>query len=247
MTAVYSKVDKTISKYVIFSGDPWRVEVLAKMLKAPKHHAFSREFNSYTGDYNGVKVTISSTGIGAPSAAVVMEEMYENGMEVAIRMGTSMALRDDLLGKFIIPAAAIREEGTSLTYAPPGYPAAADIELVNCMNRAVLAAGMEYDNGITCTMDGFYSQMRESRLSKERGIDMQKTYDRLRGLRAVGIDMETSCMLTLARLMGIRGCVVTMVTVLENLKAMLAGAERSQAEELLCRVVLDGIVLLNSN
>jgi len=228
MTAVYSKVDKTISKYVIFSGDPWRVEVLAKMLKAPKHHAFSREFNSYTGDYNGVKVTISSTGIGAPSAAVVMEEMYENGMEVAIRMGTSMALRDDLLGKFIIPAAA-------------------DIELVNCMNRAVLAAGMEYDNGITCTMDGFYSQMRESHLSKERGIDMQKTYDRLRGLRAVGIDMETSCMLTLARLMGIRGCVVTMVTVLENLKAVLAGAERSQAEELLCRVVLDGIVLLNSN
>ena len=67
--------DKDIAKYVIFSGDPWRVNIIKKHLDDVKHIAFSREYNTYTGNYKGVKVTISSTGIGAPSAAIAMEEM----------------------------------------------------------------------------------------------------------------------------------------------------------------------------
>ncbi len=245
MPSLYMKVDDTISKYVIFSGDPWRVDMLKKHLDSPVHHAFAREFNSYTGLYKGVKVTISSTGIGAPSAAIAMEEMYANGMEVAVRMGTAMALRDDLLGKFIIPLASMREESTSATYVPLSYPAVADLSLLNLMNQTVAEAGEGYINGITCTMDGFYSQMRESRLSAERGTDIAATFERLKKLDVVGIDMESSCILTLARLMGIRGCVVTMVTVLENLKKVLEGEERTRAEETLCKVVLDGIYKLD--
>lgn len=241
MKSLYLKADETISKYVIFSGDPWRVEILAKMLDNPEHIAFSREFNSYTGSYKGVKITVTSTGIGAPSAAIAMEEMYANGMEVAVRMGTVMALKDDLLGKFIIPMAAMREEGTSATYVPPGYPAVADIDLVNCMNKTAAEFGCGYNNGINCTMDGFYSQMKESRLSRQREVDIGATFERLKKLNIVGIDMESSCILTLASLMGIRGCVVTMATVLENLKDELRGDNRKKAEEILCKVVLEGI------
>lgn len=245
MASLYMKVDESISKYVIFSGDPWRVEMLKKHLENPVQHAFAREFNSYTGNYKGVKVTISSTGIGAPSAAIAMEEMYANGMEVAVRMGTAMALQDELLGKFIIPLSSMREESTSVTYVPLSFPAVADLDLLTCMNDTVKAAGEQYANGITCTMDGFYSQMRESRLSKERDTDIQATFERLKKLGVVGIDMESSCILTLAKLMGIKGCVVTMVTVLENLKKVLEGEERTQAEETLCKVVLDGIYNLD--
>ena len=242
METLYLRATKRkIAKYVIFSGDPWRVELLAKLLNAPRHVAFSREFNTYTGTYQGLPITVSSTGIGAPSAAIAMEEMYECGMEVAIRMGTTMGLQDNLLGKLIIPTGVMREEATSATYVPLSYPAVADLKLVNSMNKSVLLNGRRYVNGIVCTLDGFYSKMRESRLSKRMQRDMAETFQKLKNYNIRAVDMESSCMLVLANLMDIKACVVTMTTVLENLKASLQGEERKQAEEDLCRIVLDGL------
>lgn len=244
MSTLYLKASKeVISKYVIFSGDPWRVEVLQKMLENPKHIAFSREFNTYTGTYQGVPITISSTGIGAPSAAIAMEELYDSGMEVAVRMGTVMGLKDDMLGKLLIPNGSMRMESTSDTYAPKGFPAVANIDLINSMNRSVLLNNREYINGITCTMDGFYSQMRESRLSKKMNTDILKTFDDIEKYNVCGVDMETSLMLVLGNLMDIKVCSVTMTTVLKNLKAVLEGEDRKKAEEDLCKIVLDGILI----
>lgn len=242
MGTLYMGADKeTVADYVIFSGDPWRVEVIKQYLDDPQKVAFLREFNTYTGTYKGVRVTVTSTGIGAPSAAIAMEEMYESGMKVAVRMGTVMALQDDMLGKFIIPIAAMRREKTSSTYVEESYPAVADIELVNTMNATVLQMGSEYINGINCTMDGFYSQMHDSRFSLEFGRDMSGIFEELKKLHVTGIDMESACMLTVGRLMGVKTCVVTMTTVLENLKEVLKGQERKDAEDLLCRTALEGI------
>lgn len=242
MSTLYLGADASaISKYVLFSGDPWRVEMLKQYLDDARQIAFLREFNTYTGFYKGVRVTVTSTGIGAPSAAIAMEEMYEAGMEVAVRMGTVMALEDDMLGKFLIPVAAMRREGTSLSYVEQGYPAVADLGLVNCMNETVLQMGAEYRNGINCTMDGFYSNMHDSRFSGEWGRNMQVTFDELKKLRISGIDMESSCILTLGRLMGVKSCIVTITTVLENLKETLKGQARKDAEDLLCRTALEGI------
>lgn len=242
MSTLYMKASpETVGKYVIFSGDPWRVDVLKRYLDDPVEVAFAREFHTVTGTYRGVKVTATSTGIGAPSAAIAMEEMYESGMEVAVRMGTVMAMQDDMLGHFIIPIGAMRRESTSQTYVEQSYPAVADLELVNVMNEAVTAAGKRFDNGVNCTMDGFYTQMHDSRFSLEFGRQMQPVYDELKKLGVSGIDMESACMLTVGRLMGVKTAVVTMVTVLENLKDQLLGQARIDAEDLLCRVVLDGI------
>ena len=70
---------------------------------------------------------------------------------------------------------------------------------------------------------------------------MQRTFDELRKLHVSGIDMESACMLTLGRLMGVKTAVITMTTVLENLKDTLKGQERKDAEDLLCRVALEGL------
>lgn len=220
--------------------------MLKEYLDNPIHINFLREFNTYTGTYKGVKITITSTGIGSPSAAIAMEEMYEAGMEIAVRMGTVMALRDDMLGKFIIPIAAIRREGTSKSYVDENYPAVADVELVNIMNKTVTDMGSSYINGINCTMDGFYSHMHDSKYSLEYNKDMSKTFEELKKIKVTGIDMESSCMLTVGRLMGVKTCVVTMTTVLENLKEVLIGDDRKKAEELLCRVTLEGIFNYNN-
>ncbi|RCX20013.1 uridine phosphorylase [Anaerobacterium chartisolvens] len=246
METLYLHADKdNIAKYVIFSGDPWRVETLSKLLDNAKHVAFSREFNTYTGTYKGMPVTVSSTGIGAPSAAIAMEEMYQCGMEIAVRMGTTMGLKDDMLGKLVIPTGAMREESTGTTYVPLSYPAVADIGLINCMNKSVVNNGRSYLNGITCTMDGFYSQMRQSRLSEKMQVDINETFDRLKKYNVLAADMESSCMLVLANLMGIKACIVTMTTVLENLKDMLRGDDRKKSEEDLCKIVLDGLRIYN--
>lgn len=231
----------TIAPNVIFSGDPWRVDLLKKYLDEPKHVAFLREFNTYTGTYKGVPITVTSTGIGAPSAAIAMEEMYEAGMKVAVRMGTAMALEDDMLGNFIIPIASMRREATSKTYVDESYPAVADLDLVNVMNETVLQMGSSYRNGISCTMDGFYSEMHDSKFSLECKRDMSPVFEELKKLKVIGIDMESSCLLTIGRLMGVKTCVVTMATVLENLKEVLKGQDRKDAEDLLCRTVLEGI------
>ena len=215
MATLYLNAEKTtVGPYVIFSGDPWRVEVLKRYLDNPVHVAFNREFNTYTGSYKGVPITVSSTGIGAPSAAIALEEMYEAGM---------------------------RRDGTSDTYVERGYPAVADIELVNAMNKTVTDYGRRYLNGITCSMDGFYTQMHDSRLSQEQGKDISSTFNEMKKLHVCAIDMESSCILTVARLMGVRACVVTVATVLENLKDSLRGDERTSAEDLLCRVTLEGL------
>ena len=232
---------ETVSKYVLFSGDPWRVNVLKQYLEDPREVAFKREFNTYTGLYKGERITVTSTGIGAPSAAIAMEEMYESGMEVAVRMGTVMSMRDDMLGHFIIPLGSMRRESTSKTYVEESYPAVADLELLNILNQTAADFGKRTLNGISCTMDGFYTQMHDSRFSKEWGRDMSPVFEELRALHVSGIDMESACMLTVGRLMGVKTAVITMVTVLENLKETLQGQERTDAEDLLCRVALEGI------
>jgi uridine phosphorylase len=232
---------ETIADYVIFSGDPWRVEVLKKYLDDVEHIGFFREFNTYTGSYKGVRITVTSTGIGAPSAAIAMEEMFNAGMKVAVRMGTVMSLNDELLGAYVIPSGSFRMEKTSETYVGLGYPAVADFELISSMSNTFKKAGQKVDNGINATMDGFYSQMKESRLSKSRNIDFDKIFDELEMNKVTGVDMESSAMLVIGRLMGVRTAVVTLVTVLKNLKASLEDEIRQAKEDELCRLTLEGI------
>lgn len=242
MTTLYMKLRKEdVSPYVVFSGDPWRVEVLKEHLEDVRHVAFSREFNTYTGRYKDLTFTVSSTGIGAPSAAIAMEEMYEAGMKVALRVGTVMGLKEDLLGKFIVPVASVRGESTSQTYVEAGYPAVSDFEFVKTINETILDFGKEYDNGLNLTLDGYYSQMRESRLSRERGTDIAAVFRRAKSLNVSGIDMESSCLLVLGRLMNVKTAVLTLVTVLENLKAAMDSETRKKAEEELCRIALEAL------
>lgn len=232
---------ETVGKYVLFSGDPWRVNVIKQFLDDPQEVAFLREFNTCTGIYKGERITVTSTGIGAPSAAIAMEEMYACGMEAAVRMGTVMSMQDDMLGQFIIPIASMRRESTSKTYVEESYPAVADLELVNILNQTAADFGKRSLNGVSCTMDGFYTQMHDSRFSKECGRDLSRVFEELRALHVCGIDMESACMLTVGRLMGVKTAIITMVTVLENLKETLKGQERADAETLLCRVALEGV------
>lgn len=230
-----------ISPYVIFSGDPGRVKMIADRLDETKLVSENREFTTYTGEYKGVPITVTSTGIGGPSAAIALEEMAECGMKVAIRIGTVMGLGDTSLGELIIPVGCMRSEATSKTYVEEEYPAVADPVILLSMSKAAVQNDFPYNHGVICSMDGFYSQMKESILARSLGIDINGGMDRLERYKIAGIDMESGVILTLSRLMGIKAGVVVLTTVRRNLDSEMDEESRVEAVEGMINVVLDGI------
>ncbi len=243
---LYTKCEKEdIKENVIFCGDPGRVKRIAKMLNMSKKISENREFVTYSGEYSGVEITITSTGIGGPSAAIAVEEMAECGMKVAIRIGTIMGLGETELGDIFIPVGCMRSENTSNTYVPVEYPAVADPILVQKMIKATKNNNLDFKHGLLCSYDGFYSEMKEGRLSDLLEIDIEKKLDNIEKYGIQGIDMESGVILTLSRLLGIKGGVLNVATVQKNLSSVLNDSQRAEAEQKLFTVVLDTIKLLS--
>ena len=108
-----------VGRYVIMPGDPKRCEKIAKYFDDPKLIADSREYVTYTGTLEGEMVSVTSTGIGGPSASIAMEELVMSGADTFIRIGTCGGMDLDVKsGDLVIANGAIRMEGTSREYAP---------------------------------------------------------------------------------------------------------------------------------
>ncbi|MBR2275612.1 MAG: uridine phosphorylase, partial [Lachnospiraceae bacterium] len=98
-----------VGKYVILPGDPGRCEKIAAYLDNAEFVAYNREFKTYTGTLLGEKVSVTSTGIGGPSASIAMEELYRCGADTFVRIGTSGGIQEDVLGgDIVIVTGAIR-------------------------------------------------------------------------------------------------------------------------------------------
>lgn len=154
-----------VGRYVILLGDPGRVPKIAAYLNDAKQVASNREYNVYTGKLNGEKVTVCSTGIGGPSAAIAVEELIKCGADTFIRIGTSGGI--DLKvsgGDLIIASAAVRAEGTTSEYLPLGYPAVADFSVVDALRQAAEKTssdeiGHRYHIGVVHSKDSFYGEV----------------------------------------------------------------------------------------
>ena len=102
-----------IGSYVILPGDPGRCRHIAAYLENPQKIAENREFTTYTGTLDGVKVSVVSTGIGGPSAAIALEELIHCGAHTFIRVGTSGGMQPEVLGgDLVIATGAVRMDGT---------------------------------------------------------------------------------------------------------------------------------------
>ena len=102
-----------VGKYVILPGDPKRCAKIAAYFDDAKLVADSREYVTYTGYLDGVKVSVTSTGIGGPSASIAMEELVKCGADTFIRVGTCGGMQLDVKSSdVVIASGAIRMEGT---------------------------------------------------------------------------------------------------------------------------------------
>ena len=119
-----------VGRYVILPGDPKRCEKIAKYLDNPVLIADSREYKTYTGYLDGEKVSVTSTGIGGPSASIALEELVQCGADTFVRVGTCGGMDTEVKGgDLVIATGAIRMEGTSKEYAPIEYPAVPNLQL----------------------------------------------------------------------------------------------------------------------
>ena len=148
-----------IGEYVLLPGDPKRCEKIAAYFDEPKLVADRREFVTYTGYLNGVKVSVTSTGIGGPSASIALEELVKVGGKYFIRVGTCGGMQKEVKsGDLVIATGAIRMEGTSKEYAPIEFPAVADYDIITALKKSAERLNLPHHLGIVQCKDAFYGQ-----------------------------------------------------------------------------------------
>ena len=167
MSLIYAKdkefhihtTSEDVGRYVILPGDPGRCEKIARHFDNAEKVAENREFVTYTGQLEGVKVSVTSTGIGGPSAAIAIEELIHCGADTFIRVGTSGGMQPEVCGgDLVIATGAIRMEGTSREYAPMEYPAVAHYDVVEALKHAADRLGARSHLGVVQCKDNFYGQ-----------------------------------------------------------------------------------------
>jgi uridine phosphorylase len=180
-----------VGRYVLLPGDPGRSEKIAQYFDNPQFVASNREYVTYNGTLNGERVTVTSTGIGGPSTAIAVEELAMIGVDTFIRVGTSGGMQPHIKpGTLAIVTGAIRDEGTTLQYMPPEFPAVADIQVVSALRDAAIKLGKPFELGISHSKDSFYAQHTPERMPvADRLLERWKAW-RMGG--AICSEMEAS-------------------------------------------------------
>ena len=199
-----------VGKYVLLPGDPGRCEPISRLFDNPRHVATNREYVTYTGTLDGVPVSVTSTGIGCPSAAIALEELVRCGADTFIRVGTSGHIqKDSVSGELAIISAAIRDEGTSRHYMPIEFPAVADLEVIQALQVAAKKAGARSRTGITQSKDSFYGQHEPERMGVANELIARWRAWEIGG--AICSEMEASALFVIASMLRVRAGGVMMV------------------------------------
>ena len=192
-----------VGRYVILPGDPKRVPLIAKYLDDAKLIADSREYVTYTGYLDGEMVSVTSTGIGGPSASIAMEELYKCGADTFIRMGTCGGIALPVIGgDVVIATGAVRMEGTSREYAPIEFPAVADFDCALALRSAAKKLGFRYHMGVVQCKDSFYGQHDPDIMPVS--YELKNKWEAWKRLGVLASEMESAALFTVAARLGVR-------------------------------------------
>jgi len=184
-----------VADYVLLPGDRARVDLMCSYLEEVVPSGSNREYVAKTGLFHGIKVTVMSTGMGCPAAAIAIEELANIGAKVFIRTGSTGALQPKIdLGDLVISNGAVKNEGTTRMYEPVEVPSVPDVHVLGALVKAAdqLRGELEfnYHVGITSSDDAFYAENQEF-------------IKKMTSLGILSLDMENSAIFTVARLRGL--------------------------------------------
>jgi len=191
-----------VGRYVLLPGDPARTEIIAKHFDNAQEMGFTREYRTFTGTVDGIKISTTSTGIGCPSTAICIEELAKIGADTFIRVGTAGSLQKEVkLGNVVISTGAVREEGTTRQYVPLSYPAVADLEVTNALVEAAKKLGFPYHTGIVHCKDAFYTEGAKDLPLAEYNEGMWKAWYRS---NVLATSMESSALFVVSSIKKLR-------------------------------------------
>jgi uridine phosphorylase len=207
-----------VGENVFLCGDPARVPRIAKGWANAREILNLREYRIAVGERDGVRLAAASTGIGAPSTAILVEELAKIGAKRMIRVGNSGGLQPALgLGDLVITTGAVRDDGTSRSYVLPEYPAVASWEVVGALVTAARARGVRHSVGVTWSLDAFYARnavlgrdgaIESMSFAGYRSPELESRIVAMRDARVQNCEMESGILLTLGSLFGLSaGCI----------------------------------------
>lgn len=189
-----------IGEIVLLPGDPGRVEMFRELLDDFRIISRNREYTVGTGFYNGIKITVCSTGIGAPSTEIAVVQLIALGAKALIRIGGTGVLKENVpCGAMVLNTAAVRLGGASAFYAPPEYPAVASFEVLDCLKQACLERKNPCAMGICLSVGSFYHGQGR-RLPFETNYDEEKELRRYEKWNILNMEMEAETIFTLSSL-----------------------------------------------
>jgi len=220
-----------VADAVLLPGNPERVDVITELWDDAEAVAHHREYRTATGEYDGTPISVTSTGIGSPSAAIAVEELARVGTDTFLRVGSCGALQPEMdVGDLVITTGAVRQEGTSDAYVREDYPATAHDEVVSALVAAAERLGHDYHVGVTMSADSFYAGQARPAFG---GYEPTDAADLLEGLRRAGVknvEMEAAAILTLAGLFDLRAGAVCTVYANRETGEFATEGERTAAE-----------------
>lgn len=238
----YLKVSSSNSTpYAVLVGDPARQALFADQMENVCELAHEREFKTITGTYKGTPVMVVTVGIGAPSAVLVLEELWELGVGAVVRSGTGMSLGVPL-GDFILVQAAVRNEGTSISYLPLNFPAVPDMDLFMSYWHTLKQEKAPVSSGVILTSDGFYTEMFRHEVAER--LPHRPARTALEDYAAYGLvssDMETSALYIAGQYLGMKVLTLLVATVDGFERKMLETELRKHKEIELARLTLEGL------
>lgn len=192
-----------IGEYVLLPGDPKRCEKIAAYFDNPKLVGDTREYVTYTGTLDGVKVSVTSTGIGGPSAAIALEELVKLGAHTFIRVGTCGGMQNEVKsGDLVVATSSIRMEGTSKEYAPIEFPATASYDVVNALVDGSKELNQPYHVGVVQSKDSFYGQHSPDK--SPVGYDLINKWNAWVKLGCKASEMESAALFIVAASLQVR-------------------------------------------
>ena len=192
-----------VGRYVILPGDPKRCAKIAQYFDAPVLIADNREYVTYTGTLDGVKVSVTSTGIGGPSASIAMEELYRCGADTFVRIGTCGGMQPEVKsGDVVIATGAVRMEGTTREYAPIEYPAVANLDVINALVNVAKEKGFPCHTGVVQCKDAFYGQHEPE--TKPVSYELMNKWEAWKRLGCLASEMESAALFVVASHLKVR-------------------------------------------
>jgi uridine phosphorylase len=199
------------ASYAILPGDPGRVEKIASYLENPRFFHQNREYTTWLGELSGRTVMVMSTGMGGPSTAIAVEELFKTGVKNFIRVGTCGGMALPVLGgDIVIATGAIRMEGTTREYVPVEFPAVANLDVTNALVEAAKKLNVRWHAGIVQCKDSFYGQHDPDRVPS--GYELKNKWDAWIKAGCLASEMESAALYIVSQILGARaGCVLNVV------------------------------------